>query len=167
MNLEIIKKNRGYTLIEVLTTLTLIVLIFGLLLSGLIFANTIQNKTKMNQELFYKERYINLYFQKQILESDQIFIKNKRIYLQDLESPEKYYNYYRCINGRLKRYKVYRGSLSSIGLGSSSQFLNNITEFSLGIGENNAIILSYTLIIDGRDHHRETVINYGKLVEYR
>ncbi|HAZ06861.1 MAG TPA: hypothetical protein DCY58_12790, partial [Acetobacterium sp.] len=81
------ENDRGFSLIEVLTALMVISLVLGMLLSGLIYINTISNQAKINQELYYNERYIALYFQKQVLKSEKIYYKNNRIYLQDLESP--------------------------------------------------------------------------------
>lgn len=80
-------------MIEVLTALVVISMVLSLLLSGLIYVNTIDKKMAIDQKLFYNERYLNLYFQKQILRSEKIYVKNNRVYLQDLESPE-HYNYY-------------------------------------------------------------------------
>lgn len=63
------KKNEGFSLIEVLTALVVISMVLSLLLSGLIYVNTIDKKMAIDQKLFtYNERYLNLYFQKQILQ---------------------------------------------------------------------------------------------------
>lgn len=154
----------GFSLIEVLTSLMVISLVLTMLLSGLIFVNTVNAKAKVNQKLFYSERYINLYFQKQILKSEVIYSKLNRIYLQDLENPDSYYNYYQVNNGFLKRYKVYKNSLTSIGLGGTSQFADNIQCFSLILGPHNEILLKYTLSIDGESYQRETTIQHGRVV---
>lgn len=156
--------NWGFSLIEVLTSLMVISLVLTMLLSGLIFVNTVNAKAKVNQKLFYSERYINLYFQKQVLKSEVIYSKLNRIYLQDLENPDSYYNYYQVNNGFLKRYKVYKNGLTSIGLGGTSQFADNIQCFSLTLGPHNEILLKYTLSIDGESYQRETTIQHGRVV---
>jgi prepilin-type N-terminal cleavage/methylation domain-containing protein len=164
MRHQILRKNEGFSLIEVLTSLMVISLVLGLLLSGLIFVNTIKEKTQINQKLFYSERYLNLYFQKQILKSETIYYRSNRIYLQDLENPDRYYNYYQYNNGFLRRYKVYKNDLNPIGTGGNSQFADNIKSFSLTLGPNKEILLKYTLAIDGEIYHRETTFKHGRTV---
>lgn len=158
-------KNEGFSLIEVLTSLMVISLVLGLLLSGLIFVNTISKKAEVNQKLFYTERYLNLYFQKQILRSEKIYYKNNRIYLQDMESPDLYYNYYQYSNGFLRRYKVYKNGLTSIGSGGNSQFTNGVQSFSMTLGSNHEILMKYSLVVDGTIYNRETTISHGREVE--
>jgi len=158
-------KNEGFSLIEVLTSLMVISLVLGLLLSGLIFVNTINKKAEVNQKLFYTERYLNLYFQKQILRSEKIYFKNNRIYLQDMESPDLYYNYYQYSNGFLRRYKVYKNGLTSIGSGGNSQFTNGVQSFSMTLGSNHEILMKYSLVVDGTIYNRETTISHGREVE--
>lgn len=165
MRYQVLKKDSGFSLIEVLTSLMVISLVLGLLLSGLIFVNTINKKTQINQKLYYSERYLNLYFQKQVLKSEIIYSGNNRIYLQDMESPELYYNYYQYSNGFLRRYKVYKDGLNPIGIGGNSQFADNIQSFSLTLGPNKEILLKYSLAIDGEIYQRETTINHGRVVE--
>ncbi len=157
--------NKGFSLIEVITALMVISLVLVMLLSGLIFVNSIDQKAETNQKVSYNERYLNLYFQKQVLESERIIVKSDRIYLQDLENPDLYYNYYQFRNGFLRRYKVYKGSLNSIGSGGNSQFTDNVQAFSLSLGPNNEIVLEYTLSVDGENFYRKTTIRHGKTVE--
>lgn len=166
MRYRTFSKKDGFSLIEVLTSLMVMSLLLGLLLSGLIYMNIINEKTATNQKLFYSERYIGLYFQKQILKSEKIYLKNGRVYLQDLESPDLYYNYYRYNNGYLRRYKVYKDGLSLIGEGQSSQFIDNIQYFAMTLGTNNEIHLKYSLVIEGTIYYRETTISHGRLVEF-
>lgn len=164
MKHQMFSKNEGFSLIEVLTSLLVISLVLGLLLSGLIFVNTIKEKTQVNQKLYYSERYLNLYFQKQVLKSETIYYGYNRIYLQDLENPDLYYNYYQYSNGFLRRYKVYKDGLNPIGSGGNSQFADNIQSFSLTLGPNKEILLKYTLAIDGEVYRRETTIKHGRTV---
>lgn len=157
--------TRGFSLIELITALMVISLVMLMLLSGLVFVNAVNQKAEIDQKVYYNERYLNLYFQKQVLESERIISKSNRIYLQDLENPDKYYNYYQYNNGFLRRYKVYKEGLNSIGSGGNSQFSENIQEFSLSLGSNNEIVLEYTLSIEGKTFHRRTIIQHGKMVE--
>lgn len=160
------RKNDGFSLIEVLTSLMVVSLVLGLLLSGLIYTNTISQKAETNQKLFYTERYLELYFQKQVLKSEKIYFKNGRVYLQDLESPDLYYNYYLYSNGYLRRYKVYKDGLNPIGKGQSSQFADGIQYFAMTLGPHQEIILKYHLTIDGTIYCRETTIFHGRTVEF-
>lgn len=161
-----VQKNGGFSLIEVLISLMVISLVLGLLLSGLIYVNMISKKTETNQELFYSERYLNLYFQKQILRSDKIYFKNNRVYLQDMESPDLYYNFYQYSNGFLRRYKVSKNGLIPIGSGGNSQFADNILSFSMTLGPNHEILLKYSLVVEGKIYYRETTISHGRVVEF-
>lgn len=160
------RKNDGFSLIEVLTSLMIVSLVLGLLLSGLIYTNIISQKAETNQKLFYTERYLELYFQKQVLKSEKIYFKNGRVYLQDLESPDLYYNYYLYSSGYLRRYKVYKDGLNLIGKGQSSQFADGIQYFSMTLGSHQEIILKYHLAIDGTIYCRETTISHGRTVEF-
>lgn len=160
------KKNEGFSLIEVLISLLVISLVLGLLLTGMVYVNMISKKTEINQKLFYKERYINLYFQKQILRSEKIYFKNNRVYLQDMESPDLYYNFYQYSNGFLRRYKVYKNGLTPIGSGGNSQFTDSIQSFSMTMGPNCEILLKYSLAVEGKIYYRETTISHGRVVEF-
>lgn len=160
-----LRKDKGFSLVEMIIALAVISLVFGLLLSGLFFGNLVNHKAKISTKLFHDQRYLNLYFQKQILESEKIYFKEGRVYLQDLESPDQYYNYYRNVNGLLRRYKVYKGTLTTIGSGGNSQFADSITNFSLSLAPDDAIILRYTLTYEGESVERETIIEHGKTVE--
>lgn len=155
----------GFSLIELLTSLAVVLLVLSMLLSGIIFMNTVKDNAEINQALGYNERYLNLYFQKQILQSEVIYIKNNRVYLQDLESPNDYYNYYLYSNGLLRRYKVDKNNLSPI-LGGSSQFADNFRSFSLTAGSNHDMVLKYSLEYQGKVYFREVTIIHGRNVEY-
>ncbi|MGV8907170.1 MAG: type II secretion system protein [Acetobacterium sp.] len=159
-------KNNGFSLIEVLMTLSVMALVFSMLLSGLVFTNTANKKARGDQKIFNDERYINLYIQKQVLESQEIYLNEQTgtVYLQDLETPDLY-NYYKNSNGIVYRVKVKKSTLKDIGMGGTSQFADNIQDFSLTLEPDNVIHLGYTLSYAGETIQRETIIQYGKLVE--
>jgi len=166
------QKNKGFSLIELLMTLGVISLVFIMLLTGLFFTATANKKAQINQKIFRDERYLNLYIQKQVLESDEIFVKNGTVYLRDPEKsedipPKWYYNYYTNSNGLVNRKKVKGDTLKDIGAGGSSQFAEGIQDFSLSLDGNSAIVLSYTLTYAGKEIQRETTIQYGKTVVVR
>jgi len=169
---KISRKNKGFSLIELLMTLGVISLVFIMLLTGLFFTATANKKAQINQKMFRDERYLNLYIQKQILESDKIIYKGGIVYLRDPEKsedvpPKWYYNYYTNSNGLVNRKKVKGDTLKDIGAGGSSQFAEGIQDFSLSLAPNNAIVLRYTLSFSGETIQRETIIQHGKTVELR
>lgn len=170
--IKIPRKNKGFTLIEVMMTLGVISLVFIMLLTGLFFTNTANKKARMNQKIFRDERYINLYIQKQVLESEKIIFKDGTVYLRDPEKsedtpPKWYYNYYTNNNELVYRKKVKEETLRDIGSGGTSQFAEGIHDFSLTLGPNNTILLSYSLSIEGEMIRKGTTIQYGKTVEVR
>ena len=156
----------GYSLIEAIMALMVIALVLVMLLSGLVFVNSIHDKAQINQKVAYNERYLNLFFQKQILNSERIIVKHNRVYLQDLESPDSYYNFYQYSNGFLRRFKVDNTKFNLIGGGENSQFSDNIRSFALTVGPHNEIVLEYTLAVDGQSYQRKTTIQHGKTVEF-
>jgi len=160
-------KNMGFSLFEVITSLAVISLVFMMLLSGLFFSNAANKKAHINQKIYRDERYINLYIQKQVLESEKIFFKNGTVYLRDLETPDLYYNYYTNSYGLVYRKKVKKDTLMDIGSGETSQFADSIQNFSLSLAPDNAIVLRYTLSYAGETIQREITIQHGKTVEER
>ena len=156
----------GYSLIEAIMALMVISLVLVMLLSGLVFVNSIHDKAQINQKVAYNERYLNLYFQKQVLKSERVIVKHNRVYLQDLDSPDSYYNFYQYSNGFLRRFKVDNTEFNLIGGGENSQFSDNIQSFSLTLGSHNEIVLKYTLAVDGQTYQRKTTIQHGKTVEF-
>lgn len=162
-------KSMGFSLIEVITSLAVISLVFIMLLSGLFFANTANKKAHSNQKIYRDERYLNLYIQKQVLESEKIIFYEETgtVYLRDLETPDLYYNYYTNSNGLVYRIKVNKATLMDIGSGGKSQFADSIQDFSLSLTPDNAIVLRYTLSYAGETIQRETTIQHGKTVEER
>ena len=161
-------KSMGFSLMEVITSLAVISLVFMMLLSGLFFANTANKKAHINQKIYHDERYLNLYIQKQVLESEKIILNAETgiVYLRDLETPDLYYNYYTNSNGLVYRMKVKKATLMDIG-GGKSQFADSIQDFSLSLTPDNDIVLRYTLSYAGETIQRETIIQHGKTVEER
>ncbi|MBC3803850.1 hypothetical protein GH808_05295 [Acetobacterium fimetarium] len=156
----------GYSLIEAIMALMVIALVLVMLLTGLVFVNSIHDKAQINQKVAYNERYLNLFFQKQVLKSERIIVKHNRVYLQDLDSPDSFYNFYQYQYGLLRRFKVDNIKFNLIGGGENSQFSDNIRSFALTLGPHNEIVLEYTLAVDGQSYQRKTTIQHGKTVEF-
>lgn len=123
---------RGYTLTELLIALSITALVSFLSVSLLIFFNRINSET-YNDVYYFEQEYqhIMAYLQKQIEHSEYIYVKDGRIYLQDLESGERYYNYFTADRNTkiLYRIKTDRTTLKSIGSGSTGQFSSPVEEF--------------------------------------
>ncbi|MGL4607849.1 MAG: prepilin-type N-terminal cleavage/methylation domain-containing protein [Eubacteriaceae bacterium] len=155
--------KRGFTLLEVMISLSIVSLIFLVLLSGLFFVNKTEEKMRKNQMNVYDERYLVTFFQKQILNSEQIIIYNQRVYLQDLESPEAYYNYYESTSQMLRRYKVLNNEkMTSIGPGGNSQFSEKIKGFSMTKGSETSLVIRYQVERNQEMITREVKIQHGR-----
>lgn len=131
--------TKGYTLIELIVSLSVTSLLLLLLLSTLQFSNRVSESIKQSDGVGREVRNIHLFFQKQILKSEKIYIKDDRVYLQDTDhSNSSFYNYYDLNkeSGVLYRYKVYEQNLSSIGLGGTSQIGDQIEKFSMVVVDN-------------------------------
>lgn len=160
------KNIRGFTLIELIVTMNFIGIIFLLLISGLFYGNLMNEREKVNQKNTHNERYLNLYFQKQILESDKIILFGNRVYLQDLETPTLYNYYAGSSNGILRRYKANNNSnMTPIGSGGNSQFADTIEKFSMVAENEKFILLTYTIASQKNPFQREIRIYHGRPIE--
>jgi|GEM_PF-5019685 len=86
-------RNQGYTLAEVIVALSIMVMTLTLALSA--FSFTIKLRDTLDQRLFsnQEQRNMMLFFEKQILYSEKIFVKGDIVYLHDVEN-KAYYNQY-------------------------------------------------------------------------
>ena len=85
-----------------------------------------------NDQIFASDwQYIHIYFQEQLADSDVVFIKAGKVYLQDMETSTYYNTYY--TNGRnsiLYRQKHRGSDLKPIGSGQTSQMMANVQSFT-------------------------------------
>jgi prepilin-type N-terminal cleavage/methylation domain-containing protein len=134
------RSNAGYTLVEVIIALAVITLVAALSLSTLSFFSGMVRRFSAQGSRDDEFRKMHLFFQKQIEKSDYLYIKDGNLYLQDMENPTKYYNYYQLNTGSgiIYRYKAAYGTLQNIGLGETSQFSSAATQFGLQAGKNAA-----------------------------
>lgn len=121
----------GYTLVELIVALSVIAMVLTLSLSTLAFFNRVSLTFHGGEEGEESFRAMHLYFQKQIERSEKIYLKNGQVYLQDMESPKTYYNYYTLKSQMIYRNKARTSDLMTIGSGSTSQFSSGIESFSL------------------------------------
>jgi len=86
-------RNHGYTLVEVIVALSIMGMTLTLALSTFTF--TIKLRDTLDARLFLnqEQRNMMLFFEKQILYSEKIFIKGDIVYLHDVEN-KAYYNQY-------------------------------------------------------------------------
>lgn len=152
--MRILTEHKGYTLIEMLIALAISGLIAVILLYILQAGYQINGKVVEMGSLEQDIRYLNLYFQKQVLRSEQIYVENNSVFLQDMESSEKnYFNKYRFdrINGRIYKEKVVLkdGQMQGIGAGESSQMANRIRSFGIFWDEATALVQVDITVYDG------------------
>src|SRR5690554_298649 len=102
--------EKGVTLIELIIVIALIGLIGSvvgsLFLTGIRSFNTADEQV----ESYSSGRLAYLNLERQIKRSEEIFIKDDKVYIQDLETPE-YYNYYIIAGTQIKKYKVNKNGL--------------------------------------------------------
>lgn len=120
---------KGYTLVEMLVSIFLILLIFTVMFSIFqISEDTYQslfNRTAAEDNL----RFLCINLETQIMHSDIIYIANDTVYFRDMETPV-YFNYYYCYNNTLYKVKTTE-KLNPIGSGSTSQYARGIIKYDI------------------------------------
>ena len=122
-------EKKGFTLMEVITTLAVTSMITVLCLSAVSFLNVFTAKVADPSSADSQFRSIHVFLQKQIETSDTIRIHNGQVYLRDMESSQ-YYNHYGYIQKVLYRYKS-DNALIDIGPGDKSQLGISLDSFVL------------------------------------
>ena len=119
-----------------ITSMVLVLLVTSLQFGGEI-AGKITGKMIRGQE----SRRACLFLQKQLSKSREIFVKDGRVYLQDMENLD-YYNFYTIeASGTVYRNKVDKVKLEPIKTGGKSQLIHNAVHFELKLEEKNAVRL--------------------------
>lgn len=150
------KGNRGFTLIESVISVFLTVIAMTILIQ--MMHGQFFSFEQINRDMDGSSgiRYPMTILEKQIANSDHIYFMNGVMYLKDLES-SSFYNYYSLGTGMLYKNKT-DSKLSSIGLGSLSQFASNITEFKACLLDNHTIQISLSCQIDGKVYSSEKAV---------
>lgn len=123
--------NKGVTLIELLITMAIIAMVTMITISIFLIASKSYHIAEQQVESYSSGRMAYLNLERQMKKSEKIFIKDNIIYIEDLENPHKYYNYYTLVGTQIKRHKVKKESLVRIPNGCTSQFAENIAAFEL------------------------------------
>lgn len=157
--------QKGYTLIEMLTAIFITSMVLGLLVTSLQFScrltEGISCKTISGQES--KRAY--LFIQKQLAKSQKIFVKDGRVYLQDMETPD-YCDFYTLEGGAMVyRNKVHKDTLKPIEKGGKSQLIHRVTRFELRLEEMDT--LQMTLEFSGDEPAVNARFYYPNEVEKR
>ena len=135
------RSREGYTLVEVLTGLFIMSIVLVLLVTSLQFGGEVTGKITGKMIRGQESRRACLFLQKQLSKSREIFVKDGRVYLQDMENPE-YYNFYTIeASGTVYRNKVDKVKLEPIRAGGKSQLIHNAVRFELKLEEKNAVRL--------------------------
>ena len=79
------RRREGYTLVEVLTGLFITSMVLVLLVTSLQFGGEIAGKITGKMIRGQESRRACLFLQKQLSKSREIFVKDGRVYLQDME----------------------------------------------------------------------------------
>lgn len=161
-------KEAGYTILEVIVSLMVMGLVFSIILPGFYTSHLISEKGMIDRELGSKQRQLNLFFRKQIYQSDCLYVQNGQVYLRDLETPD-YYNVYSHTGTYVWRYKFekkYKNNeferLGLIKSGYKSQFEKGLLAFSLDLVDPDHIVVTYQL--EGDENQYEIYIEHGKKI---
>ena len=151
--------NKGFTLIELIISFSLILIIISGLFSYFFFQYGTYERLYRELSSLEKLRFFTTHLEKQIGETSMIYMVNDRIYLKDLESPE-YYNYYNLTGNMLYKIKT-DCHLKDIGQGGKSQMVNQVDTFSLSYTENKTIRVIMVILIEGKmvRSQKDIVIN--------
>ncbi len=161
-------RDQGYTILEVIVSLMVIGLVFSIILPGFYTSQIISEKGMVDRVQGAKQRQLNLFFRKQIYQSDCLYLQGGNIFLRDLETPA-YYNVYSHTGDYLWRYKYekkYKNNeferLGLIKSGYKSQFEKGLLVFSLDLVDPDHLLVTYQL--EGDDNRYEIYIKHGKKI---
>ncbi|HHT51119.1 MAG TPA: prepilin-type N-terminal cleavage/methylation domain-containing protein [Eubacteriaceae bacterium] len=120
----------GVTLVELIIVLALIGIVLTVAGSMFVVGISSFNTADEQVESYSSGRMAFLNIERQIKRSEEIYIKDNVVYIQDIESP-LYYNYYTLEGSQIKKFKVDKDSLEHLPSGYKSQFAENILDFQL------------------------------------
>ncbi|MFZ7120641.1 MAG: PilW family protein [Eubacteriaceae bacterium] len=155
--------KNAFTLVEIVVSLALILIILTSMITFFNFQmnsyNTLYNSTIAIDNL----RFFSVILEKQILNSEKIFVVNNKYYFKDLESPN-YYNYYTHSKNIIYKNKTDQ-YLNSIGYGSTSQILSDINEFKIEIVDGKFILFELEASSSEKDYKLSKEIKYhGQII---
>lgn len=155
--------KKGFTLIELIISMSLILMILTMVLFTFKFQNDTYNK--LYESTYNREnlRFLSIILETQVRATPKMYILNDQIYLKDLESPQ-YYNYYTLNNRMVMKTKTDK-YLDSIGLGSTSQIAGDIDEFSLNYTDQGNLRLYLSTTYQDKKYVVEKEIKFmGKVI---
>lgn len=155
------KYQKGFSVIEYVIVLGFCIIITSIIFQLFDLGSKSYQKSIDQIEVGTSIRYPYIFLEKQIKSSDEIIVKDGIVYLQDLESPDSYYNYYELKNNLIYRYKVNPTTLIPISLGGISQFAINIQSFSLVYNHDNILSLNIIAQKQGDSVDMKTDIRVG------
>lgn len=134
------KKNKGFSLIELLVGMLLLSLAWSMAIG--ILGNQFKMVHGLTNQMDVETtvRHTMILLERQLEQSDRIIVENGTLYLRDLENPA-YLNYYSLEGIYLHKNKVYE-NLRSIGLGSKSQMAYPITTFQMEPQKNGTVLIT-------------------------
>ncbi|MBF7095755.1 hypothetical protein [Alkalibacter mobilis] len=119
----------GYTLIELVISLGLVVMAIGvggsMIKTQFFSLETITSKIEAENLV----RYPMTVLEKQIKDTDLVYVYNDIVYFRDMES-NAYFNNYALSGDMVYKYKTSE-TLGSIGIGGTSQFADSLSNFEI------------------------------------
>lgn len=155
------KEEKGFTLVELIIVIALIGIVASVVAS-MFFTGIRSYQTAEDQlESYYNARWVFMYIERQIKHSEEVYMKDNIIYLQDIETPGYYNYYYLRGTGIIERHKVSSDTLYGIGRGETSQFASNIRKFQLTKAGDRLLHLHITSKVNGKELDLESDIGIG------
>lgn len=155
------KEEKGVTLPELIIVIALmgiiVSVVFSMFFTGIRSYETIDAQV----ESYYDGRWTFMYIERQIKSSEEVYIKDNIVYLQDMDTPEYYNYYYLRETGILERHKVHVDTLDGIGRGETSQLANNIKSFELKKTGDTLLQLRIVSEVKGKNIQLESYVGRG------
>lgn len=154
------EREEGFTLVELLVVIAIMGFI-GMILCSMFIVSIDSYYTSEDQiDSYSNARWAFMIIERQIKSSEEIFIKNDVIYMQDIET-SKFYNYYTLENKRIVKNKVNKDTLRPITYGSKSQLADNINLLEISQITDKLFFLKIRSNIEGKEILLKSHIRIG------
>lgn len=159
------RDQRGVTLVELLIVLALIGMIMGVVYS-MFFSGLRSFHTADEQvESYSSGRMAFMNIERQIKSSEEIFYTSEddTIFLQDLESPNDYYNYYTLVDKILRKNKITIENLQNGTIVPENTYplAGNIKSFDISQLDDRTFLLQLTSEVNGKELELNSRIRVG------
>lgn len=157
--------QRGVTLVELLIVLALIGMVmsvvYSMFFSGLRSFHTADDQI----ESYSSGRMAFMNIERQIKSSEEIFFASDdgTIFIQDLESPGGYYNYFTLVDKSLRKNKITIANLQNGTIVPENTYplAGNIKSFSISRLDDRTFLLQLTSEVNGKELELKSRIRVG------